>query len=306
MTENTLALRLKKKFISKNFLVSLLSSVFKLILLIGLCFIIIYPLIVKISSVFMSDTDLFDKTVILIPRAPTLANLEFVILRAGYLPALINSVWTSFLAALIQTFICTLIGYGFAKFRFTGNKIMFGAVIFTMLIPPQTLITPMYLFFRQLKILDTFVPVIVLSLTGLAFKNGLYIFMMRQVFKGVPDELSEASTVDGANNAVTFFKIMLPLAGAMMTTMFLLSFSWQWTDTYYSTLLYNEMSVLPNLVSRAAFMLRDDLSINYQGSQASAVLSNTAIFLTIIPLLILYLFAQKRFVQGIESSGIVG
>ena len=123
--------------------------------------------------------------------------------------------------------------------------------------------------------------------------------MMRQFFQGVPAELSEAAEVDGSGVFKTFFRIILPLSTSMMLTVFLFSFAWSWTDDFYSSLFFTDFNLLNKIVhvSRGLF-----------GSQSMSVSIrlNTAALLIVVPLLIVYIIAQKRFVQGIESSGIVG
>lgn len=311
--------KFRELYIIKKYLKGFISGLIRYTLLVGLVFIIIYPLIVKLSSVFMSYQDLFDRTVVLIPRSPTLDNLIKVLNFSNYYKALFNTAWISIMCAVLQSFICALIGYGFAKFNFKGKKIVFSLVIFTMLIPPQTFSIPLYFKFKSFDILgilntilghgipmlDTVTPMLILSLTGLAFKNGLYIFMLRQFFRGVPDELSEAATVDGAGPYLTYFRIILPLAVPMMLTVFLLSFSWQWTDSFYSSLFFRQMAVLSNVVQRVNFTIGIS-NLDLGATKEAGVYTNTSVFLVITPLIVIYLIAQRKFVQGIENSGIVG
>lgn len=303
----------------KGKIVHLLWAAVRYILLFGLSFIIIYPFLVKFSSVFMGPQDLADKTVRFVSRNPTLMNLKNVIEYTGYFNALKNTFLLSLLTAVLQTFCCTLIGYGFAKFKFRGNNIVFILVVFTMIIPPQTLSIPYYMLFKNfnlygliplisghsIRLLDTLLPFSILSITGLGFKNGLYIFLVRQFFRGVPEELSEAAEVDGASVFKTYFRIQLPQAVPIMITVFLFSFSWQWTDINYSNLFFINFQVLNKVVENAGTLMIGGHSAA-SGSMQSSVLLNTASFLVIIPLVIVYVFAQKKFVQGVESSGIVG
>ena len=118
--------------------------------------------------------------------------------------------------------------------------------------------------------------------------------------RGVPDELLEAAEVDGSGTARTFFSIIVPLSSTILVTVFLLSFCWQWTDTFYSTNLYVEIPVLANEVVNAG------LSVDSGTSYMSSVMTNTAIMIAIAPLIILYLFFQRYLVEGVERSGIVG
>jgi multiple sugar transport system permease protein len=156
---------------------------------------------------------------------------------------------------------------------------------------------------------NTFIPYIILSLGGLAFKNGLYIYLMRQFFKGVPDELEESAYVDGSGVFRTFFQIILPLTVPMMITVFLFAFSWQWTDEFYAGLF------LPVKSGADKVYLMPDVyvtpsSLNDPGFAGATlynnVIQNTGGMMIIAPLIILYLFCQRYLVQGIERSGLVG
>lgn len=306
-------------FPGKTRLLRLLISVVIYVLLIGLSFIILYPFLVKFTSIFMSQQDVADKTVQLIPRNPTLSNFWNVMTQTGYFTALRNTALLALTVSILQTFFSAVMGYGFSAFKFRGNGAVFALVVFTLIIPPQTLSTAYYMVFKDfdilglfrlisgssVRMLDTFVPMILLSVTGLGFKNGLYIFMMRQFFKGVPKELQEAADVDGAGVFKTFFQVMLPQARSMMLAIFLFSFAWQWTDDYYTRFFYVNKPFLNSVIGNAG-----GISINGHplaaGTVMSSIMLNTAAFLVIIPLLMIYIVAQKRFVQGIESSGIVG
>lgn len=292
-------------------------SILRLAFLIGISFIIIQPFFVRFLSSMMSVNDVYDSMVQYIPREPSLENYWAVIEGTGYFSALINTTLLSAGCAVIQVFVCTCVGYGLAKFSFKGRTLVFGMVIFSMILPPQTFFISLYLNMRffdpfmifsllglpKLNIVDGPYSLLVLSLTGFAFKNGLYIILMRQLFKGVPEEIREAAEVDGAGQLRIFFRIMFPSARNMMVTVFLLSFSWQWTDTFYSSLFFSNFKVLSNVL--------DSLSnIKIEGLTAfgnfETVLVNTASVLVILPLMLLFLVAQKKLVQGIEHSGLVG
>lgn len=324
--------RMRMKYLSTNFLVKVVFVIFRLVLLIGISYVILFPFFSKISSSFMSSADFNDQSVRLIPRYPTLDTYKAVLEfrnsdNLGYFNAMLNTFLVSVLCGVSQTLVCSFIGYGFAKFKFKGNGLLFVLVILTMVIPHQSLKLSMYMHFRyfdffglfgllggdvingfqvlsfsSINMINTYLPLTLLSLTGLAFKNGLYIFMMRQFFRGVPDELEESSYLDGAGNIYTFFKIILPLSIPMMVTIFLFSFCWQWTDQFYTNTFFTNGGpiMMPGLISQI------ENGIETTGALHSAAIINTTAILIILPLIILYLFGQKFLVQGIERSGIVG
>lgn len=348
--------RMKAKYFTLYFLQRLVWGIFRYVLLIGISYVILYPFFAKISSSFMGTEDFVDATVKLIPKNFTLDTYKYIILENKYFQAVGNTTLLSLLAAVLQTMVCALIGYGFAKFKFKGKNLLFILVIISMVIPHQTLSLSLFMKFRyfdvlginqflgggvfpwlnihnlmpwlksflscewwpwlnkalglssifasdtSLNFINSFMPLMLLSVTGLAFKNGLYIFMMRQFYRGVPDELEESAYVDGAGVFYTFNHIILPLSVPMMITVFLLSFSWQWTDSFYTTLFFTKSTIT---LMKDIISVPPSLKIDYAGSSLyNAAIRNTCGLLIIAPLIILYLFCQRYLIQGIERSGL--
>lgn len=317
--------RLKAKFLTMNFVVQVVWKVFKLLLLIGISYIIIFPFISKIFGSFMSKEDLIDATVRLIPKFPTLDTYKYIIRENSYFEAFFNTFVLSALCALVQTLICSVIGYGLAKFKFRGNSLVFMAVILTMIVPHDTIKLSMYMNFKyfdifgifgaisnlfnleasSIDLINTYWPMVILSIGGIAFKNGLYIFMMRQFFKGVPDELEEAAYIDGENSFGTFVKIILPISLPMMITIFLFAFSWQWTDNFYTDLFFTQSGALlmPRIVKVPSSLADDSFTAR---ELYESCIKNTCGLLIILPLMLFYSYMQRYLIQGIERSGIVG
>lgn len=316
--------RLKAKFLSGYFLTNVVWFLFRFVILLGVSFVILYPFFSKIAGSFMSQEDFIDVTVRLIPKNPTLDTYKAIFNELGYWEAFTNTLILSFSCAVIQMLVSCLVGYGLAKFKFKGNMIVFLAVILTMVVPHSTIQLSMFMKFRYfdvfnilelvgglikwdkpyLELTNTFAPLIILSATGLAFKNGLYIFLMRQFFLGVPDELEESAYIDGSGTLKTFVRIILPLSVPMMVTVFLFAFSWQWTDEFYTDVFFTNTKTLlmPNIVD-----IPNSLATDYAGqSLFYSAINNTCGLVIIAPLIIMYLFCQRSLVQGIERSGIVG
>ena len=160
---------------------------------------------------------------------------------------------------------------------------------------------------KTIDLTNSYWPLALLSITGLAFKNGLYIYMMRQFFRGVPDELEESAYIDGSGVFRTFIQIILPLSIPMMITVFLFAFSWQWTDNFYSKLFFtstkNGILLLPKFVEVPKTLQDSTFPAN---DLYYAAIRNTCGLLIIAPLLLVYLFCQRYLIQGIERSGITG
>ncbi len=321
--------RLKLKVFSMYFLTNVVVYIARLVFLIGISYIIIFPFISKLASSIMCREDFVDATVLLISKNPTLDTYKAIITDNDYFKGMFNTAVLSASTAVIQMFVCCLIAYGFSKFKFKGNKLLFLFVILTMVVPHSTLRLSMFMKFRyfdifgifnllgggtfewlevipftEISLINSYWPFIIMSLTGLAFKNGLYIFMLNQFFKGVPDELEESAYIDGAGTLRTFVQIILPLSVPMLVTVFMFAFSWQWTDNYYVNVFFT---------TQGPYTLRDIIKIpasldtEYAGANMySAAIRNTAGILILLPLILIYSYAQKYLVQGIERSGIVG
>lgn len=369
-----LAERLKAKFLSVYFLGKVVYWIFRLVLMIGISYIVLFPFLTKIAGSVMSPEDFVDVTVRLIPKHFTLDIYRAIVEELNYWSAFRSTFFLSLSCAVIQTFICALIGYGFAKFKFKGRNVLFMLVMLTMIVPHQTLQLSMFMEFRYfdvfgivrllkgggiqifghnikelgdgvakffesiniekwdsiklfkyqverrgqmydawhvnmavtengINLCNTYFPMILLSLGGLAFKNGLYIFLLRQFFRGIPDELEESAYMDGSGTFRTFFQIILPLSVPMLITVFLFSFCWQWTDDFYTNLFFVTSDT--NMLVKLVGTIPPSLRLDYAGQDLYySAIRNTCGLMIIFPLVILYAFCQRFLVQGIEQSGL--
>lgn len=316
----TLGLNKMKKMLSGGIntkkLYQFLWRLLRLIILCGIAFMILYPLIVKVSTSLKSNVDMYDPTVLFIPKYPTLGNFKIVMQSVNYFPTLIQTTLFTFIISILQVTSCTLVAYGFARFKFPFKKLLFGLVIFTLVIPTQALLLPLYIKFHFFDILQPFnftslsgitlintrVPFILLSVFAVGFKNGLYIYLLRQFFINMPVALEEAANIDGCGHLRTFTGIMLPNATAMLVTVFLFSFVWQWNDYYYTSVLSPNLPVL----SVKLMGIRFDTLGSMGSSLMDSILQSPKFLLLILPLIILYCFTQKFFTESISRSGIVG
>jgi len=318
---------IKKRFrkITKARLGSFLWSIIRGVIILGICFIILRPLFMKVSVSFMAEQDLYDSSIKYIAKHFTLNNYIIAINGMNYTKTFIRTLGLSSGVAVLQLMACLLTAYGFARFRFPGKKLLFGSVILMMIIPPQVIMLPLFMHFRffdifgifeaftgrKANLIDTFWPFFIQAATCTGFKNGLYIYMLRQFFKGMPKELEEAAFVDGSGKLRTFAQVMLPSAVPMMVTIFLFGFVWQWTDSFYSSLYLNNVKIIPNALTSLLYQVANQYetfggNMNFISPGFSSMINNTGVVLTIIPLIILYIVCQKYFVEGIERSGIVG
>jgi len=297
------------------------------ILLFGLCFLIVQPLLDKLSVSFMEQQDLYDSTVVSIPRHFTLWNYRLAGELLTFWPSLFQTLIIILVSSFLQVSACTLAGYGFARYKFPLKNFWFMCVMLIIIVPPQTIMASLYLNFRffdifglmklitgsPVNLLDSAASFWLLSATGMGLKSGLYIFMLRQYFRGMPKELEEAAYVDGCGRFMTFVRIMLPDATPMLTSCLLFSFVWQWTDSFYSTLFLSNYKMLSVGLSGIA----DRLGAWWMSMNASAgavysaapvgytqAMIATGMLICLAPLVLLYLVAQKAFVESLSQTGI--
>ena len=336
--------RLKEKYLSSYFATNTLWYIFRFLLLIGIAFVILKPFYTLVMRSFTAPENFADVTVVNVPRAFSAIIYKSIIVEMEYFKYFFLTLALSLGCALLQTFACALIGYGLAKFKFRGAKLVFFLVILSLTIPHGTMQSAIFYRFQHLdffgiinflaggartgiegidgvlsniKILPekfvggvstirSVVPLLLMSATGIAFKNGLYIFMLRQFFRGVPDELEESAYLDGANTFRTFLQVILPLSVPMLITVFLFAFCWQWTDDFYLPLFFTGeppvlMMYLPRLELPATLAT---ISAGLPGSGYATAVKYACGMMACAPLIILYLFCQRYLVQGIERSGL--
>ncbi len=298
-------------------------SVARFILLFGLCFLILQPMLNKISVSFMTEDDLFNPVVVSIPLHFTTENYELAAELMNYGKALINSGIISLTIAILQIAVCTLVGYGFARFKFPLKNLWFAFVMLVIIIPPQVISNSLYLHFRffdifgliklitgnTINLRGSVIPYYLMSAGCMGLKNGLYIYMIRQFFRNIPVDMEEAAYVDGCGMLRTFFRIMLPEAKPIITSCFLFAFVWQWTDGFYSKLFLSGTTLVSTSIASivdalGAYMMRIlGVQVTVSLAKSNAVLS-TGTLMVVGPVILLYLFAQRQFVESISSSGI--
>lgn len=314
--------RKSEGYLLKKTLYDISLKIIRFFLLFGMCFMILQPILSKISVSFMAEKDLYDAMIISIPKNFTTDNYKLASQFMDYGKTLFNTIAVSLTIAVLQIGVCTLVGYGFARFEFPLKKLWFACVILVIVIPPQTISTSLYLHFRYFDVLglgklitgdtinlrSSLIPYYMMSAGCMGLKNGLYIFMMRQFFRNISKELEEAAYVDGCGTLKTFLKIMLPDAKPILTSCFLFSFVWQWTDGFYSKMFLGNIRLLATQLSMIGERLSSYVTNTLKTAGASVGYINcivsTGTLMVIVPLLILYLFAQKGFVESLSNSGI--
>jgi multiple sugar transport system permease protein len=256
----------------------------------------LYPLLWLIATTFKPRGDVFDNR--LIPKNWVFTNYTAVWNQLPLLHWLGNSLFIAVMAATLVTVSSSIVAFGFAYFRFPGRNLLFGLVLATMALPDAVMLIPRFLIWKDLGFLGTNVPLWGANLFGSAF----YIFLQRQFFMGLPRELFEAARIDGANYWQLFTKIALPLSIPSFIIVFIFEFQASWTNLQQGLIYLNLGSANAYTVPLGiSYALR--LFSPQSGGSGDYQYVTTAALIVTIPMLILFAFGQKYFIQGIATEG---
>ena len=299
----------------KDFGLTLVRS----IILVGLCFVILFPTIQQILMALRAPSDVNNPAVVWIPENWSFMNIKIASIVLDYKNAVINTFKLSGISMVLQIASTALAGYAFSRLKFRGSNILFVLVILTIVIPPQALSLAQFLYFRDLGLIGKESSIYLMSGLGMGIRSGIFIYIFRSFFRGLPKELEESAMIDGAGVFRTFWSVMLPNARGAIITVGLFAFVWQWNDAYFvkifevSTVDFPLLTMqLMNAAENIYAALFYTGSLNLIGQDVwenpvfLALISNVSALLMMLPLLIMYLFVQKQFVESIERTGIVG
>lgn len=289
-------------------------KVVRTLFLLGLCYLFLFPVFYLMLAAFSDAESLKNPNVVWIPLKWTFENVVSAIAKLDFWPAAGLSAIHAVFGTAASLASCSLVGYGLARYKFAEKGIVFMAVILTIIVPPQILLITQYLQYLNflgtgISLLNTPWVLILPAIFGAGLKNGLFIFIFRQFFLGMPKDLEEAAWVDGCNPLMTFIRIIVPSSGPGIITVTLFSFVWHWNDYYYSGMLYNKD--LKPLIPKMQLIKSDLETAVLNGGVGGKALSSRGVLaaagiMTIIVPLVLYLFLQRHFVESIERTGIVG
>ncbi len=298
---------------------SFLLSVFRAILIIGISYVILAPIIGIVSRSFFSDADAINPIVFTIPMQPTLERYERAMVHLDYWHTTLNTMFYTVALTAIQVVICSMVGYGFARFQFPLKKVWFACVVIMIVIPSHTIMLPLYMTFKQfdplgivsaitggpINLMNSTTPIYVMTALGCGLRSGLYIYIFNQFFRGLPKEIEEAAFVDGAGTWYTYFRIMLVNAMPAVITVTVFSLVWQYNDTFMARLFNVPSDVL---VSKKLATLQNNIAAldKILNVRLQELYVNAGVVLVMLPIVILYLVLQRRFIEGVERSGIVG
>lgn len=302
---------------------SVLYSIFRLIILLAVSYIIIYPLLYMLSSALKTASAFQDPGVLWIPKVLTSANFKNAIEAMNFKNALFSTLRLEVVSAVIETAACAVTAYGLARFNFPGKKLITAMLVFLIVVPSQMLVIPMTVNFSQLdffgilkalgtvtgkelrpNILDTSWCFYLPSLFSVGLRSGILIYIYHQFFLGLPKELEEAAWIDGSAPPRTFLCIALPSSTVAVITVFVLSLVWHWND-YYLAVMYTSEN-FPLAVSLASLPQKLSLLGIWPGNilNTTGVMAGCVMFVT--PILLFYLILQRKFIKSIDRVGITG
>ncbi len=302
---------------------SVLYSIFRLIILLAVSYIIIYPLLYMLSSALKTTSAFQDPGVLWIPKVLTSANFKNAIEAMNFKNALFSTLRLEVVSAVIETAACAVTAYGLARFNFPGKKLITVMLVFLIVVPSQMLVIPMTVNFSQLdffgilkalgtvtgkelrpNILDTSWCFYLPSLFSVGLRSGILIYIYHQFFLGLPKELEEAAWIDGSAPPRTFLCIALPSSTVAVITVFVLSLVWHWND-YYLAVMYTSEN-FPLAVSLASLPQKLSLLGIWPGNilNTTGVMAGCVMFVT--PILLFYLILQRKFIKSIDRVGITG
>lgn len=234
----------------------------------------------------------------------------------------LNTIFLNLVASVLQVVTCSITGYGFARFKFKGKGLLFAIVVLMIIVPPQITTIPLYLQYayfdlfglipllnggESISLINSGLTMYLPALFANGLRAGLFIFIFRQFFRGLPKELEDAAYLDGCGPLKTYLKVMVPNAKTSFLTVFLFSVVWYWNDFYVSSSFFTKNDtvalMLKNLDSNLQQQLFDGQSVSVR---QIIVWLEAGCVLSITPLLVMYIFLQRYFIEGIERSGITG
>ncbi len=300
--------------ISKKKAVSLIIRAFTYLLLLDLAYVFLYPVLYMVVTSLKSPQDILDSSVTWLINTFYWENYSFAFKTLEYPAHFIRTVLLVVLCVAGHIISCSYVAYGFARFDFVGKKFLFLLLLLSIIIPPQTIIIPMYMALSGVDFSGGLLPIILPTWLGFGLKGALFIFVFRQFYLSLPPSLEEAAAIDGCGPIKTFFKIILPSSRSSVMVCAVLGIVWHWNDYFEPSVYITERKnyLLPMLLPELLNMIEKSGGGAEMGSFAETADLYTegvvmaATFMVILPVFVMYAFLQKQFMQGIERSGLTG
>lgn len=283
----------------------IIVSVARLLFLVIVGYIVLYPLLFMFISAIKDNEALLDMEHMWVPVTYSFKNFKDIFELMGFGNALKQTLLVQVLSMAIEVFMCSYIAYGFARFKFKGKPIFTFFLILSLLVPIQLYSLSMSINFRNLHIFSTPFVYWLPSLFGVGIRSGMMIFIYQQFFIGLPQELEDAAYIDGAGPIETFFKIALPSSSVVITTVAVLSFVWHWNEYHLATLSFLSEDAPLSMVMNFLDTYLQQIGIYKGWPEYSSLVSAACLIYIAIPL-VLYMIFQRKFVRSIDRVGITG
>jgi multiple sugar transport system permease protein len=263
------------------------------ILIIGAILMLI-PFVFLVSASLKTEAEVSSGSIKVIPGKVQWSNYPRALDsdHMNFRPAFANTVVITTLCVLGQVISCSLVGFGFARFKFRGRSLLFMIMLSTMMLPAQVTMIPVFVLFRALGWIDTLLPLIVPAW----FASPFFVFMFRQFFAQIPEELMEAARIDGAGNFTIYWRLMLPLCGPVIAIVAIYTFLATWNDFLGPLIYLNSPEHRTLALALNAF--------NGQYGVTDVHLLMAASVICMLPCVILFFAAQKYFVESVAMSGL--
>jgi len=287
----------------------LIFNVALYLLLIAIGFVYIYPLLFMFVTSLKSPSDLLNPMVQWVPSTIHMGNYEKAFRVLNYPTTLVSSILVSVIPSLITAAVCSLVGYGLARYKFFGKNLIFALIMATFIIPPQNTVIPQMLTYKDLGLLGNIFALILPAMFGQGYRSAIFILIFYQTFQSLPKVLEEAARLDGASDLKIFLQIALPSALPAFIISIIFSTVWYWNETYITVIfLEGGIQTLPMQLTKftqAYENLYPPGMVNIFDRLNEAVkLAGT--FLNVLPLLVMYFIMQRWFVESVERTGVTG
>lgn len=254
------------------------------------------PLFWLVSSSLKIGSEIFDQPVQWWPAVPQWKNYPDAWNALPFTRFLFNTLFVTVVPLIAEVFVSAIVAYGFARFKFPGRNLLFLVMISTMFLPDAVKLIPTFLIWKQFNLIDSYDPLVLASLLG---GTPLFIFLMRQFFSSVPKEIEEAAIIDGANVFQTFTRVMIPLIRPALLSVSIIGFQGHWND-FLGPLIYLNTQAKYTLTVGMYFFTG---GVNERPHWEWLMAMST---LMIIPILILFIFFQRYFIEGLTAGGVKG
>lgn len=302
---------------------NLLYKLFRYVLLLGISYVALFPIIKMVSASLSTPEDYFSDSSSFLPVNPTFDNFKnsqsyFPILKPLKVTLIVTVSCT-----LVSVFICSLVGYGLGRYKFKGSNLVYAAVLFTIIMPIQTAQIPLVYYYRWFdffgigKIIGLFTgkdltvnlltnvsSLLVPALFGVGLNAGIFIFLFRQFFSGMSKDLEEAAKLDGCSPFKIYWRVMLPNIIPVMVTVLLLSTIYYWNDSLVTGML--NLDIGNTLMVDVQKMISTHVGASELTYMRMKVEYFSILTLSVLPLVAVFIFCQKFFVECMDRSGSKG